>query len=231
MRILENDSQESQEVYAIYWFDWKKYFYCLPDGHNGFMAIREDECIIVDPTISEFILTKGDSERDVFVHWAAHKGGLMYDLVDGSPDVAKEFKRRLKEDSFEDYKASLMNKEVYFQEEVVSTIDALIGDVKNHDTVDLNEAEQALLAMKSYIDNNKYNELYLSLPAMEYLYILLSKVYKEGQIYIEGNEDDYPYLFLWSEDKQKRVELNTVFDENKKKLYGSLSLLIKVLSD
>ncbi len=226
MRILENGSQKTQEVYVIYWFDWKKYFYCLPDGHNGFIAIKEDECTIVDPTISDFVLTKGDLGTDVFVHWAAHKGGLMYDLVDGGSDVAKEFRRRLKEDSFEEYRLSVYNQKQLFMERVRLPLEE-IDNIANHednDLVDLNNNIKNLDKM-IYIVGENTHENGSEIREMQNLYSVL---YKEGEVF---SEEDPPQFFMWNSDESKRIEINNHLDKLKKQLFEGLKYFEKVLPE
>jgi hypothetical protein len=102
MRIidLEDPLKRIVEVYAIYWVDGMRSHLVIPyEGYNGLIIVRENKCEVVDPSINGFILKKGDYGRDILIHWAAEKDGLIYSLADGAaPDEIAELHRRIRED-------------------------------------------------------------------------------------------------------------------------------------
>lgn len=87
------------EVYGIYWSEGKRLYFVIPyEGYEGFLAIDEKESEIVDPTLKDtFVLRKDDAGGDLFLHWAADKDNLIYDLIEHDPAAMTEFKKRLSE--------------------------------------------------------------------------------------------------------------------------------------
>ena len=85
------------EVFGIYWNDGVRVYFVIPyDGYDGFLALNEKETQVVDPRINDvFVLRKNDGGNDLFLHWAADKDDLIYDLVEHDTEAMKEFKRRL----------------------------------------------------------------------------------------------------------------------------------------
>lgn len=97
MKIRETRNEKSFEVYGVYWIDGRRYYQYVPyDGYAGFTSLGEDECILVDPEIKErFVLRKNDYGGDFLLHWAAHEGDLINDLMEHDANAMAEFKRRL----------------------------------------------------------------------------------------------------------------------------------------
>ncbi|WP_241084907.1 hypothetical protein [Candidatus Vondammii sp. HM_W22] len=97
MLVLEKGYETPVEVYGIYWIDGERIYWVIPyEGHEGFVTLSEKDSEVVDPEIKDvFILRKNDADEDLFLHWAADKDNLIYDLVDHDPEAMKEFKRRL----------------------------------------------------------------------------------------------------------------------------------------
>jgi hypothetical protein len=51
---------------------------------------------MVDPVIRDFfVLRKGSLGGDAFLHWAADKDDLIYELMEHNPDAMEEFLRRV----------------------------------------------------------------------------------------------------------------------------------------
>lgn len=84
------------EVYGVYWNDSVRVYFVIPaENYDGFLAINEKDSQLVDPILNGFVLRKDDMGTDMFLHWAADKDDLIYDLIEHDPEAMKEFKRRL----------------------------------------------------------------------------------------------------------------------------------------
>ncbi|SIR15874.1 hypothetical protein SAMN05880561_1165 [Rhizobium sp. RU33A] len=102
MKIIDLDDPLKRvlEVYAMYWVDGMRSHLVIPyEDYHGLLIVRENKCEIVDPSINGFIIKKNDANRDLLIHWAAEKDGLIYKLID-PPDAeaVAELHRRIRED-------------------------------------------------------------------------------------------------------------------------------------
>lgn len=101
MRIKERDSNYDVEVYGMYWANYRgkteRFHLVIPyEGYEGLITVPESECVVTDPVLSaDFILTKGDSQNDVFIHRAAFDDRLIDKLIDHDADAMKIFLERL----------------------------------------------------------------------------------------------------------------------------------------
>ena len=86
------------DVYGVYWNDGIRVYFVIPTkDYNGFLAINEKDSELTDSLLNGFVLRKDDMGTDMFLHWAADKDNLIYDLIEHDPEAMKEFKRRLAE--------------------------------------------------------------------------------------------------------------------------------------
>ena len=98
MIIREKDRENSVEVYAIYWDNGVRIYSVIPyEGYEGLISISEEESIVIDDSINNFIIRKSDYGNDIMIHKAAQQDGLIYKLIDHDAEAMIEFKRRLAE--------------------------------------------------------------------------------------------------------------------------------------
>lgn len=99
MLIKENNRENIIEVYGVYWIKTERIYWVIPyDGYEGFITLSEKETTVIDSSFKDtFVLRKNDAGEDLFLHWAADKGDLIYDLIEHDPEAMKEFKRRIAE--------------------------------------------------------------------------------------------------------------------------------------
>ncbi len=94
MHIKLNDGDNSIEVLGIYWVNGKKYYWIIPyKGYPGFLAVSEDDCRVIDSSMSrDMVAYEYDDGSESILHWAAHD--LLEDLVEHDARAMTEFLRR-----------------------------------------------------------------------------------------------------------------------------------------
>lgn len=97
MIIKEIGRDAEVEVYGLYWVGDKRYHLCIPyDGCEGFQAISEDDCELVDPEIKRtFVLLRSAYGGEVLVVKEAADDGLIHDLIEWDPEAMRQFQQRL----------------------------------------------------------------------------------------------------------------------------------------
>lgn len=96
MLVQANDRDKPVEVYGVYWIDDERIYWVIPyENYEGFITLSERESTVVDSQVNNFFLRKNDANEDIFLHWAADKDNLIYDLIEHDPEAMKEFRRRL----------------------------------------------------------------------------------------------------------------------------------------
>lgn len=82
-------------IFAIYWFDDRTYFYGFPKGYKGLRSYRANEVTIVDSALKkEWVYY----ERGVF-HWALIREALLDDLLELDETAYNRFLKILKEEN------------------------------------------------------------------------------------------------------------------------------------
>lgn len=107
MKIRQKTRDTAVEVYAVYWVNnpsvsghgHRMYLVIPYAGYTGLLAVHDDDCDIIDPSIDGFILMKDDYGGDMLVHWAIAKDHLINDLIEHDPRAIDELRRRLNNES------------------------------------------------------------------------------------------------------------------------------------
>ena len=104
MRIIAKEFDKKREVtvYGLYWAEYqgimqRHYYVKAEPDDNGLCCVCESESEVTDNSFDHFILIKSGSNRDMFVHKAAHRDALLDKLTDRDPEALAIFLERLKE--------------------------------------------------------------------------------------------------------------------------------------
>ncbi len=94
MRILERHryGDEIAEIFAVYWDEERNQtlFLGMTDKYSGLHVYSADEAEIIDPNINFRMVYFSGSLRGVY-HWALIEKNLLDEVIDGNPELEKEF--------------------------------------------------------------------------------------------------------------------------------------------
>ena len=93
MRILERHryGDEIVEIFAVYWNKrGDTLFLGMTDKYSGLHVYSADEAEIIDPNINFRMVYFSGSLRGVY-HWALIEKNLLDEVIDGNPELKKEF--------------------------------------------------------------------------------------------------------------------------------------------
>ena len=94
MRILKRGryGDEIVEIFAVYWDEERNQtlFLGMTDKYSGLHAYSADEAEIIDPKINFRTIYFSGSLRGVY-HWALIEKNLLDEVIDGNPELKKEF--------------------------------------------------------------------------------------------------------------------------------------------
>ena len=96
MRIKEKSMEHSVEVYALYWAQYngvfQRFHLVIPeDDYPGFLAVPEEECEVVDPSLTNFVLIKNPRGGDALVHPVLQDQELLNKVSDHDEEATKLF--------------------------------------------------------------------------------------------------------------------------------------------
>ena len=93
MRILERHRYRDEivEIFAVYWNKrGDTLFLGMTDKYSGLHVYSADEAEIIDPNINFRMVYFSGSLRGVY-HWALIEKNLLDEVIDGNPELKKEF--------------------------------------------------------------------------------------------------------------------------------------------
>ena len=93
MRILERHRYRDEivEIFAVYWNKrGDTLFLGMTDKYSGLHVYSADEAEIIDPNINFRMVYFSGSLRGVY-HWALIEKNLLDEVIDGNPELEKEF--------------------------------------------------------------------------------------------------------------------------------------------
>ena len=97
MKIQEKDGMIIN-VFAIYWFDDRTYFYGFPKSYKGLLAYKESEVTVIEPEFTGRLIY---FEKGIF-HWALIKEQLLDDLLERDETAYNRFLKIIKEEELVD---------------------------------------------------------------------------------------------------------------------------------
>ena len=93
MRILERHRYRDEivEIFAVYWNKrGDTLFLGMTDKYSGLHVYSADEAEIINPNINFRMVYFSGSLRGVY-HWALIEKNLLDEVIDGNPELEKEF--------------------------------------------------------------------------------------------------------------------------------------------
>lgn len=221
MRIVKRESHHSFEVYAIYWIDNIKHFFYFPNPEQGISVITENDCKIVDPTISKFVLMKSFDAEDLLIHWALYK--IHIETEEDLHEIyLDQIIGEIKNSSYEKFHQKLYDQQQLFHDEVEEPLDEMISLIEDNELIDTESKQKNLYIMQRKIKANSL--LYQNKEQLQELLFLYADIYNKNTASLKENPDDF---FIWSKDEKYKEAMNIQLQNLKKKIFNNLSYFVE----
>jgi hypothetical protein len=96
MQIRDTKYGTNRFVISIYWVNAIRHYLSTEiDKYQGVDVHYEEECELIDPSLSNFVLRKNSGGGDLLVHQAASEGDLLDELIEHDQEAMRVFLERL----------------------------------------------------------------------------------------------------------------------------------------